>query len=240
MKKRSALFLPGVLGLIGAVLRFLQCRTVFEPDTLLAKPHYISLLLPLYLLLCAALFFTTAGKKVTQLDFDQAFLIPSSQLLPGFVCSAMLFIAAGGSTIFTSFGAGILPMVLGGMAVVAGICLFLALQRWINEEISGILFLIPVFFAVVWLLVTYQEYASWPVMTAYYVRVLSIAAIACAFYQVAACAYSQGSRRVLRFILPVAIILTFTALGDSASLSEKGLHLASLAALYGFWICGKK
>jgi len=239
MKKRSAFFLPGLLGLIGAALRFLQCRTVFEPDTLLAMPHILSILLPVYLLFCAALFWVTIGKKETKLDFEQAFLVPSARLLPLFVCSAMLLIAAGGYTIFVNLGAGILPMALGGAAAVAGICLFLALQRWINEEITGVLFLIPVFFALVWLLVTYQSYASWPVMTAYYVQVLAIAAVACAFYQIAACAYSQGSRRMLRFILPTAIVLAFTALGDNTALPEKGLYLAALISLYSFQICAK-
>lgn len=231
--------LPLFLGLVGAVLRFLQCRTVFEPDTMLSHPHPISVLLPIYLVLCAAFFAARWGRKETALDFDAAFTVPESRQLTGFVCSAMLFVAAGAYTIMTGLGSGMLVMLLGSGAAVAGACLFLGIYGWRKENVSGILFLIPVFFSLLWLFVTYQEYAAWPVVNAYYVQVFAIAAITYGFYQVSACAYSQGSRRALRVILPLAVVLAFTALGDSAPLAVKGFYLAGLGSLYGFYLCLK-
>ena len=99
MMKKWNFALPLFLGLVGAVLRFLQCRTVFEPDTMLSRPHPISVLLPIYLVLCAAFFAARWGRKETALDFDAAFTVPESRQLTGFVCSAMLFVAAGAYTI---------------------------------------------------------------------------------------------------------------------------------------------
>jgi len=237
MTKKWNCMLPPLLGLIGAVLRFLQCRTVFEPDTMLSRPHPISTLLPVFLALCAAGFLIRCGKKKTALDFDASFTTPASMQLTGLIASAMLFVAAGAYLIMTNAGGSLLITILGGAAAAAGACLFLAVYGWRKGKSYGFLFLIPVFFGIFWLFVTYQEYASWPVMNAYFVQILAIAAATYGFYQVSACAYGQGSRRALRFILPTAVVLTFTALGDSVPLSVKGLYLASLGALYGFYLC---
>ena len=194
-------------------------------------------MLPLFWLLCAVFFIWKAGKKQTGLDFDAAFECPSQQTLLMLNFSALLFIPFGFNIIMTGLGGSMLTMLLGGGAAAAGACLFLAVYGWKKENIYSVLFLIPVFFGIIWLFITYQDYASWPVMNAYFVQVLAIAAITYGFYQVAACAYAQGSRRALRFILPTAVVLAFTALGDSVPLSVKGLYLASLGALYGFYLC---
>jgi len=239
MTKKWKLLLPPALGLVGAVLRFVQCRTVFEPDTMLSRPHIISALLPLFLLLCAVFFAVKSGKKETALDFEDAFDAPSQKMLPGFTFSALLFVPAGASIAMSAMNGSRLLLLLGGAAAAAGVCLFLFLVSWRKGTPSGTLSLIPVFFGLLWLFATYQEYASWPVMEAYFVSVLAIAALTYGFYQVSACAFSQGSSRALRFILPLAVILTFTALGDSVSLAMKGLYLASMGTLLGFSLCLK-
>lgn len=234
MTKRSHLLLAPVFGLAGAALRFFQCRVVFEPDTMLSRPHFISAVLPVYLLLCAVFFAVKSGKKKTALDFDAAFAVPGQQLLPGFTFSALLFVPAGACIAMDAMGGSTLLLVLGGGAAAAGVCLFLALVGWRKGNHPGILLLVPVFFGLFWLFLTYQEYAAWPVMEVYFVQVLAIAALTYGFYQVSACAFSQGSSRALRFILPLAVVLTFTSLGDSVSLAMKGLYLASLGTLFGF------
>ena len=228
--------LPIALGLCGAALRFFQCRTIFEPETMLATPHSISLLLPLFLALCALLFAVTAGGKETNLSFSAAFRAPTSARLLGFNFSAFLLIPAGFYLVATHMGGSTLFLIFGALSAVAGACLFLGILGWRRGRPSGTLLLIPVFFSLFWLFVTYQDYASWPVVEAYFVQVLAIAAIAYGFYQVAACAFSQGSRRALRFILPTAVVLCFTALADSTALPIRGMFLACLGALYGFYL----
>ncbi len=232
---KSNYLLPVLLGLVGAALRFFQCRVVFEPDTMLARPHALSILLPIFLVLCAVYFALKSGKKESALDFETAFRAPNTNLLLAFNFSSLLFVPAG-LGIIAQFLSSKLMLIFGAGAAVAGACLFLGILSWRRERPSGTMLLIPVFFGILWLFTTYQDYASWPVMEAYFVQVLAIAAITYAFYQVAACAFSQGSRRALHFILPTAVVLAFTALSDSGPLPVKGLYLASLGALYGFYL----
>ncbi|MBE6970346.1 MAG: hypothetical protein E7442_09565 [Ruminococcaceae bacterium] len=235
MKIRNVLSV--LLGTAAAAMRYFQCRTVFEPDTMLSRPHIISLILPAFLALCAFLFAVTSGKKAQSLDFSAAFRKPSSGVLLAFHFFALLYIPAGAYLVKAALGGSTLMMIFGGGAAVTGACLFLGLLSWRRERPSGMMLLIPVFFSVLWLFTVYQDYASWPVIEIYFVPVLAIAAIAYAFYQVAACAFSQGNRRMLRFILPTAVILSFAAMGDSLSLPVRGLFLASLGTLYCFSLC---
>ena len=240
-KKRIMLLLPPLLGLIGAVVRFVQCGVVFEEETGLARPHALSAVLPVYLLAAAVFFAVAAWKsKGKNLSWEEVFCPLSPSLLPLFVCAAMLYVVSGGCLLLSSLGGGeVLPLLLGAMAAVGGGALFFAVRTWRSGGAPGTALLLPMLFAVVWLLITYQDCAANPVVTAFYVQVLAQAAAAYAFYHLAACGFSKGSRCVLRWILPVAVVLSFTALADGVDLPIRGMHLASLLSLLGFWLCEK-
>jgi len=238
MKIRNVLSV--LLGTAAAAMRYFQCRTVFEPDTMLSRPHIISLILPAFLALCAFLFAVTSGKKAQSLDFSAAFRKPSSGVLLAFHFFALLYIPAGAYLVKAALGGSTLMMIFGGGAAVTGACLFLGLLSWRRERPSGMMLLIPVFFSVLWLFTVYQDYASWPVIEIYFVPVLAIAAIAYAFYQVAACANGQGDRRMLRCILPVATVLGMTALADDLALGLMALYVGCTVVLNAFWICERE
>ena len=237
MKKWSLLLPPVVLGLVGAALRLAQVRLVIDPDTGLARSHPLSILLPLYLLAVAVLFLLRAWPcRGKNLRMDQLFQPPTQELLPVFVCAALLYVVSGAGLVVTSTGGGTaLPLLLGAFSAGAGLALLVATALWRRNTDIGVFLLVPMLFALVWLLVTYNRYAAWPVTAAFYLQVLSIAAAACAFYQLAAFGYGQGNRRMFRWLAPLASALCISALGDSlVVLPVRGMYLASAAALLCF------
>jgi len=241
MKKEHFLFLPLVLGGGGFLLRVIQCITVFDPATGLARPHIMLYLPPLYLFAVLLLFvFLARRQSKGAAAFDDVFLPPTKELTAIFVAGALLMLACGGLFLFEQLVMRkILPMVVGALAIAAGVALFLAVYRWRREDVFGNLLLLPVLFEVVRLLDVYRLYSSHPVMTLYYVPVLAVAAAAFAFYQLSAFAFSQGSRRMLHVFLPMGIVLSMTALADAVAMSEAGMHLGAATVFFAFWFCKK-
>lgn len=237
MKKLSTL-LPVLLGGAGCLLRFFQRRTVFTSDGL-ARPHPLSALLALVLLATALSFLLTAWKRQgKQLTFFHSFALPEGQPPFDLVCGALLFVAAGALLLVRSVGGGnLVPLIFAALAVLSGVTLLLFLRAWRSQIAPGSLLLPPVLLALIFLLTTYQRFASYPVTTAFYVPVLAQAALALTFYQIAAHAFAQGKRRDLWWSLPVAIVLSLTALPDAEGLPQAGLYLAGALCLFAFWRC---
>lgn len=234
--KKTTIFLPALLGAAGLLLRLFQCRLAFEADTGLPVAHPLSLVLPVLLVAAAGLFLVLAWPSGGRgLDFPGEF--PAGETPPlDLVCGALLYVTAGGLLIVRSVGGGAMqPLALGALAVLTGVSLLLALRRWREGEAPRLALLVPVFLALAWVLFTYQQYASCPVMETFYVPVLAQAATAYAFYQLAAFGFQAGRRRPLRFILPVAAMLCLTAVGDLPALPYLGLYLAGFAVLFAFW-----
>ena len=239
MKKRFLPLLPIPLGLVGTAMRLGETALAIDPDTGLARPHPLSLLLPLYLLAAAVFFLLRAWPcRGKGLSLAQAFRPPVQELLPLFACAALLFLVSGGGMVVTSAGGGsALPLLLGGLAGVSGLVLLAAASLWRRGTEVGALLLAPMLFCLIWLLVAYNRYAAWPVTAAFYLQVLAIAAAACAFYQLAAFGYGQGNRRMYSWLAPLAVTLCLSALGDSVSLPLRGMYLACAACLTGFSLC---
>ena len=237
MKNQLQRLLPAVLGLLGFLLRLLQ-QSVFEPETGLARSGApISTAMALYLAAVGILLFLLAirEKKERKLTLEAGFQAPPQRMLLPLVCAAML-IAAGG--VFLAYSgvqsARFTEMVLGGGAVVAAVCLLLGIMRWRRGDSCGGYLTVPALLCVIWLLVTYREYADYPVLEALYVQILAIAAFTYGFYQVAAYGFALGSRRTTRFILPAATVLGLTALADDLSLGLICLYVGCTVVLYGF------
>ena len=237
MKKWSLLLPPVLLGLVGAALRLAQVRLVIDPGTGLARSHPLSVLLPIYLLAAAVFFLLRAWPcRGKALRMDQFFQTPTQEVLPLFVCAALLYVVSGVALVVTSTGGGAaLPLLLGVFSAGSGLALLAATALWRQNTDVGVFLLAPMIFALVWLLVTYNQYAAWPVTAAFYLQVLAIAAAACAFYQLAAFGYGQGNRRMFRWLAPLAVTLCISALGDSlVALPVRGMYLSSAAALLCF------
>ena len=236
--KRLTLFLPLLLGAAGCLLRFLQRRTIFD-NSGLARPHPLSAAMRALLLIAALLFLLAAWRREgKQLTFLHSFALPEGQPPVDLVCAALLFAVAGALLLVENVGGGdLLPLILAALSVLSGLTLLLFLRAWREGTAPGGLLLPPVLLSLLFLLTTYQKFASYPVTEAFYVEVLAQAGMACAFHQIAAHGFSQGRRRPAFFCLPIAIVLALSALPDAENLPQAGIFLAAAAALFAFWRC---
>lgn len=237
MKQTLQRFLIPILGAVGFLLRLFQ-QEIFEPDTALAAPGApVSYAMALYLAAvgCFLLLRAMKEEKTGKLDLASAFAAPPRQMLPVLVCAVMLIAVGGGFLAYGGVQSGeTLRAALGGFAVAAAVCLLCAVARWRRGGRCGGLLVVPALMCVAWLLVTYRQYADYPVLEALYIQILAIAGFTYGFYQVAAYGFSLGSRRATRFILPAATVLGLTALADDLSLGVLCLYVGCTAVLYAF------
>ena len=238
MKTTAWRILPAVLGAVGFALRYVQQETAFEPDTLLPVPGAaVSWALGLYLAAAGALLLLRALREPREkrISLEAGFCPPPQRMLPVLVCAVMLVGAGGALLLYEALPVrDAAALALGGCAVIAAACLFLALVRWRRGESCGGLLTAPALMSVVWLLLTYRQYADYPVLEALYVQILAIAAFTYAFYQTAAYGFGLGSRRTTRFILPASTVLGLTALADDLSLGLMCLYVGCTAVLCAF------
>ena len=174
-------------------------------------------------------------KREKKLDLAAGFFVPTQGMLSILVCAGMLMAAGGALLAWDGVQRGdVVSAALGGFAAVAAVCLLLAMSRWRREERCGGLLTMPALLCVVWLLVTYRQYADYPVLEELYIQILAIAAFTYGFYQTAAYDFALGSRRPTRFVLPAAVVLGMTALADDLSLGLICLYVGCTVVLYAF------
>ena len=243
MKKFGLLYSPLLLGVVGFALRLFQ-QGAFDPATGLAdRGDLRSVLMAVYLSVVGVGLLTTQLQRESRvkLSIDDAFAAPTQKMLP-ILAVAMLLLGVGGA--YLAYGGYLdgnyLRLVLGAFGVVACLSLLYGVALWRRGKNWGALLLAPTLMGVVWLLATYKQYADYPVVEALYVQILAAAAITCAFYQLAAFGFGQGSRRVVSFILPAAVVLGLTVLADDLPLGIVALDVGCTAVLGGFWACRKQ
>lgn len=243
MKKTGSLLYPLVLGVVGFALRLLQ-QGVFDPSTgLAATGDFRSIAMAVYLATAGVGLLVVAlrQERGVKLGMDDIFAAPTQKMLPMLAIAMLLMGAGGGLTAYNGFLSGdYLHLVLGIFGVLACFSLFYGVTLWRRGGTIGPLLLAPTLLCVVWLLTTYKQYADYPVVETLYVQILAVAAFTYAFYQLAAFGFGQGSRRLLAFILPAAIVLGLTVLADDLPLGLVALDVGCTVVLGGFWACWKR
>ena len=251
--KKSLLTL--CLGAAGMSLRLLQNLTGFEPGTGLPIPGSIpGILLPVLLALSAVMLFRMNSKlpkgpvevPLSRLlnwnDKEGLFGILAGGCVMAF--SGVLEIAnafgrtvtavsADGMEIVTvSAGAGRSGVVMGLLAVVAGICLLagVAICRKTPDTEPQILLAVPVLLAR--LIFAYRLYSVDPVLANYYLELLGLMLLILASYRLSGFAVQAGGPRMFGFYADLTAILAVTLLADGHSAAL--LPLGGAAALEGF------
>ena len=244
--KKSLLTL--CLGAAGMSLRLLQNMTGFEPGTGLPIPGSIpGILLPVLLALSAVILFRMNSKlpkgpvevPLSRLlnwnDKEGLFGILAGGCVMAF--SGVLEIAnafgrtvtavsADGMEIVTvSAGTGRSGVVMGLLAVVAGICLLagMAICRKTPDTEPQILLAVPVLL-LARLIFAYRLYSVDPVLANYYLELLGLMLLILASYRLSGFAVQAGGPRMF------GLAVTLLADGHSAAL----LPLGGAAALEGF------
>ena len=234
--KKSLLTL--CLGAAGMSLRLLQNLTGFEPGTGLPIPGSIpGILLPVLLALSAVMLFRMNSKlpkgpvevPLSRLlnwnDKEGLFGILAGGCVMAF--SGVLEIAnafgrtvtavsADGMEIVTvSAGAGRSGVVMGLLAVVAGICLLagVAICRKTPDTEPQILLAVPVLL-LARLIFAYRLYSVDPVLANYYLELLGLMLLILASYRLSGFAVQAGGPRMFGFYADLTAILAVTLLAD--------------------------
>lgn len=253
--KKSLLTL--CLGAAGMSLRLLQNMTGFEPGTGLPIPGSIpGILLPVLLALSAVILFRMNSKlpkgpvevPLSRLlnwnDKGGLFAILAGgcvMALSGVLEIANAFgrtataVSADGMEIVTvSAGTGRSGVVMGLLAVVAGICLLagVAICRKTPDTEPQILLAVPVLLLLARLIFAYRLYSVDPVLENYYLELLGLMLLILASYRLSGFAVQAGGPRMFGFYADLTAILAVTLLADGHSAAL--LPLGGAAALEGF------
>ena len=264
MKKHLPFTLLTVAGSIACfLLRFLQNRYGFEPDTGLPiadSPH--SFLLPGALLLLAA----TAFLLCRQLPSEKKDASPSFSTQFDSHCSAAFMLVVGGIFLWCLSGlASLLPtllnhgelytatasglfypvsaatrrvnILLSALLIPAALCMFpsaAASRRGGTGRVSGSPLLLPVIYLILRLTVSFREMSINASQQTYYVDLLALILLTLSLYQLSSFAFQCGNTRRFALYSIGATVLCITALADTASLSDRLFFCGGAALTTGF------
>ena len=244
-------------GCAAFVLRLLQWRTGFEPDTGLPIPGTpfgaaTAVLAAAVLAICFLLRKKLPEEAEGAPVFPAGFSVTEPAILTLAVTGVFLMAAAGLADIAAGMGIQGLPgaelssaaasrehLILGVLTLAAAVCLFPAIpacragSRETPRPFNGVLMLAPVVCLVVRLVLVYRQDSANPVLAAYWVELLALVFVILALYRLAAFAYGAGrTRRFVLYAVP-AIALCLAALADGG-LSNLLFNGGAALTLTGF------
>ena len=256
--KRFAVSVLGVcFGAAGFVLRLLQNRTGFEPDTGLPIPGNIpAMALSALLVLAAAAVYLLACRclpqKAEKGSFGELFRLEdkgglSAVLAGGCIMAASgvleLVDAVGGSAAAVSAdgmevvavgaGNGGSGVAIGVLSAAAGICLAAGAILCRKENTQPQLLLAVPVCLLVRLILVYRLLSTDPVLADYYLEILGLMFLILAAYRLSGFAVQAVRPRLFALYAEVTVILALTMLPDGVSPAVL-LMLGGALALMGF------
>lgn len=260
MKKHvSVSVLSVALGLAGFVLRLLQNRTGFEPETGLPIPGNLPALLVPVLLAASAVILLLAARSLRKgpepRPFSTVFSSEDPLCLTVIVLGAFLMAASGVLEIVSAVsgqsqavlsadgmmilagnsGASRSAVVMGVLSLAAAVCLFPAVMACRREGVSPLPVLAVPALLLVRLILAYRLHSVDPVLGNYYVELLSLIFLILGFYRLSGFAVGSGAPRVFSAYAGISAVLALTLLADGFSGSAL-LALGGSAAMLGFQI----
>lgn len=256
MKQQYPLFTQSVtLGIVCCCLRFVQKRTGFEPDTgLPIQGNLPALALPVMLAVSAAVLLALAVRTLPKGPVERPFVRQFDLSRDGWLTTALVgagimafsgaweladvlggqgdaVLSADGMEIITrSAGGDLAGMLMAVMSIAAGACLLVGLLMSRRSEAVQPLPLMGVpLCLMVRLIFVYRVHSVNPVLTDYYLEVLSLAVLSLAFYRLSGFAVGAGSPRFLAAYTGMACVLALTLTVDGGSAAI--LHLGAFVAL---------
>lgn len=204
-------------GLVLFVLRLIQDRTGFDPDTGLSLPSVPGVALVVLLVALAVLELALARRRSKEkVSFADQFA-PPGKSMTALVLGCML-LAAGGILLALDAvmnGDGIAPLVTGALALAsAGGLLLLTRRLRAGDELTVAPILPAMFFGVFWVLAVYLPRSSDPVLARFYLQVLAAAMVSYAFSQLAGFLRGESSARTFTPVADLAVMLCIAAMAD--------------------------
>jgi hypothetical protein len=214
--------MTAVLSAFGFALRWAQNISIFDEETHLATPGAMtSRLIVLVSLASLAIFaFRLLPLSGCPMGVEPAADVRGDGRAYKLLCLLSgALVAAGGLMILFGFGVtpGLLTRVLGILAAIAGCGIIhagVAGKSGADSPISAFFSAEPVLFGCFWLIVSYKDHAANPVVWAYCVEVIAIAAATLALHFTAGFVFCRPRTYSTALLLCSAAYCCFTALGD--------------------------
>ena len=251
MKKHLSATLLTVIGsMVCFILRFLQNRYGFEPDTGLPIAGSVySFLLPGMLLLIAAavLLFCRqlpGEEESASLPFSAQFDTHGTAALMLVIAGIFLWCLSGLASLlptlmrhgelYTGTASGLfypvpamtrrVSIILSALLILAAPCFLpatVAIRRGDKNHVNGNLLLLPVIYLILRLTISFREMSINASQQAYYVELLALIFLTLSLYRLSSFAFQCGNaRRFTLYTIPAAV-LCITALADAATLSDR-------------------
>lgn len=239
-----------VMSAFGFAVRWMQNISIFDEETHLAAPgattSWMLVVLSLAaLVLFAARLFPLAGSPMSSHPSsdirgdDRAYRIMA--LLSGFM------VAFGGAMMVLGIlgdDEGALRRELGILAFISG-CGFIyagyAGKSKADTPLSAFFSAVPELFACFWLIVSYRDHASNPVIWSYCVEIIAIAVAVLALHFTAGFVFCRPRTYATSLLLCMGAYACFTALGDTRpaafQLCFAGMGLFFIATMYELIMC---
>lgn len=201
--KKGGLFslLALVTGIIGAVLRGMERKTGFEPETGLAVPRNLFGILLIALSGAVFLFFLIVVLRIKHEPlfwYDRASLTESPVFF-GAYCVAAAAVAVGGALFVVKALSGpslsASRLILGVFAVVTACALAWTAKGNFGQREKGryrLRLLVPPFFCCYWLILAYENHAANPVLLQYLYELFAIICAVLAFYHISSFDYGKA------------------------------------------------
>lgn len=225
--KKENLIHAGRLWLEGAVLfvlRVVQLRTGFDPDTGLALPSLAGQVLWFGLLACLAaeVLLCLRRPRDGKRSYACCFHAPDGPALGGLIAGSFLLMAGGLLLLFSALppqGTAAVTSAAAGALGIAGGAGLLLLSRELRGGGTPTVFplLAAMFFSVLYLLAVYFPAESDPVLERYYLPVLSAAMAAYFFYQFSGFFRREGNLRWFCFTAGFTVVPCIAAAADGLS-----------------------
>jgi hypothetical protein len=230
-------------GAIGAFCRWLQNQLAFD-EAGLSKQSPLNFVVALVLIGAAVWMYFLAGKfkkagfaahtgLKEALGGSTRFCLPAAWIIG----ALMLF---GGLVLFVTGEDEASPMlvrILAALSLFGGVFFPLSASAAVNGRETGVtcLFMtVPVVQFCFWLITCYKQNSTNPVLWAYAVEILAIAAALLGFYYMAGYAFGRVKPRSALYFDMLGAFLCIVSLADDGNFGEK-LMFAAAASMLLFW-----
>jgi hypothetical protein len=226
-------------GLAGALIRRYELQHAFESDTGLALSGYPASVVLLLLSAAVILFvlFLSGGRSaIGALSYRDAFRTTEAGSFAAIVLSSLFLFgsAASGAMLYLSgTETRVSRLLLFAFTAISGACILvtgLRTYRDKNTEQSGILLLVPAFFACLWLVLVYQTNAADPVLLHYIYELLAVVFAVLGLYSIAGFGFGRGRVKRTAFYCLLGEYFSLVTLADGHSLPFYLLY--AFSALY--------
>ena len=217
-----------IAGIIGFILRRIELKTVFDPETMLAEPGaavtWILIAFSVLFLAAMAFLLRRAGALAVEKGLPGAF--GSYSPVPFYITAlGCLAIFAGGVLLGVKVarlpGRNTADAVLALFAILSAVsavyCAYSAFRRVSGSEL-GLFAVIPVVFLCYWLILSYRQRAIDPVLLDYVYEIMALVFLLLGFYYIAGFNFGHIRPRNALFCMNGAIYLGIVTLADGHSL----------------------